>query len=473
MQNSPKQVKTKKALLSVLLLFLSACASSSFFVSYPSQMAPIQSQILQGKPDESFQKLSKKGKGPNHILDVLESARIAQIAGDYESSKKQFEEAFYLFEDQDSKAKLDLSDGGSLLGSFALNDNALPYKPEAYERILAHQYQSFNYLAEGNLSGSLVEVRRAAQEQEIALEAHHKELVKAEEEANNKGFEPDIGNYEDQLGESLNTAAKVKNSFQNAYTFYYSAIIREASGEKDGAFIDIKKAFELYPDNPYLQQDFWRLGKALNMHSDLEKFGPTIDAKNKKASEGDAELIVFFEQEFIPAKQEVSLPFAGIDKFYTFAFPAYLNPWRPGNQVDVSLNERYLGRSAAIGDIHALAAKALEEGSFKRLLRQMIRLSTKTRLQNEALQQNDAGIAQLFSNAYSLISERADLRSWLTLPDKVQVARFKIPSGSHKIQISNATFLESLNIDAKPGQKVMIKLNRPGNSRVYMEQFYF
>src|SRR5690606_7313802 len=83
---------------------------------------------------------------------------------------------------------------------------------------------------------------------------------------------PDIEQYEEQLRENLTAAAKVKNSFQNAYTFYYSALIREADNDLNGAYIDYKKALEIQPDNHYLQADAWRLAKRLGMDDDLQHF---------------------------------------------------------------------------------------------------------------------------------------------------------------------------------------------------------
>jgi hypothetical protein len=466
------------------VLLINACASSSFFISYPEQMRAHKINILEGKAESTALKLSEKGSGPNHILDVLESSRIAQLSKNYKLSSKQFKSAFDLFNAEDNKAKLDLSDGGSLLTSFAINDNALPYKPEAYERILAYQYQSINYLSEGDLQGALVEIRRANAEQEYALEAHHKELAKAEKEANEGGIDPGIDNYQDRLKETFTAANKVKNSFQNAYTFYYSGIIRESAGELNGAYIDYKKAFEIYPDNNYLQKDIWRLGQKLSMSSDLDRFSTLIKNENKQAEKTihefqDSELgnvVVFYEQGFIPPKEEISLPFASYEKIYAIAFPAYLLPWKPSVPIKLDSDSHYLGHTSEILDLHALAAKALQEGSFKRLLRQMLRVNTKARLQREAINANNgnssnAAFGQFFASAYSLVSERADLRSWLSLPSKVQTARFSMPAGSQNIHFSNATFSSTINVNIEKGKTTFIRVINPGNQNIYTESF--
>lgn len=433
--------------------------------------------MVEGQADKSFNELKDKGSGPNHTLDVLESARLAQLAKLYAKSKSSFKQAFALFNAEDNKAKLDLSDGGSLLGSFAINDNALPYKPEAYERILSYHYQSLNYLSEADLQGALVEVRRANEEQVIALDAHQKELAKAEQEASEAELSPDLNSYEDRMRETFIAASKVKNSFQNAYTFYYSGAVREAAGELNGAYIDYKKALEIYPENDYIQQDVWRLAERLNMNVDLERFQGLIGKENRQAGpkQGQGEIIVFYEEGFIPPKEEVSLPFSSYEKIYSFAFPAYLSPWRGSMPIKIGSTERYLGHSSEIVDLHALAAKALEEGAFKRLLRQMIRVNTKARIQREAANANSGEsnvmLGQFFANAYTLVSERADLRSWLSLPNKVQIARFPLEAGSQTIQFSNATFSTSINVNIEANRSSLIRIINPGDQNIYAESF--
>ncbi len=57
----------------------------------------------------------------------------------------------------------------------------------------------------------------------------------------------------------------MKHSFQNAATFYLSGVVWEMLGERNDAYIDYKKALEIFPDNLFLQADVMRLGKRLGM----------------------------------------------------------------------------------------------------------------------------------------------------------------------------------------------------------------
>ncbi|MEI8618891.1 hypothetical protein P4S63_22420 [Pseudoalteromonas sp. B193] len=46
----------------------------------------------------------------------------------------------------------------------------------------------------------------------------------------------------------------IKNGFQNAYTFYLSALLYQSAKQYDDAYIDYKKALAIQPNNIYLQQ---------------------------------------------------------------------------------------------------------------------------------------------------------------------------------------------------------------------------
>jgi len=63
------------------------------------------------------------------------------------------------------------------------------------------------------------------------------------------------------------------------------------------------------------------------------------------------------------------------------------------------------------------------------------------------------------------------LRSWLTLPNKVQIARFPLNAGSQTIQFSNATFSSSINVNIEPNRTNLIRIINPGNQTIYVESF--
>ena len=53
-------------------------------------------------------------------------------------------------------------------------------------------------------------------------------------------------------------------------------------------------------------------------------------------------------------------------------------------------------------------------------------------------------------------TEQADLRSWLLLPRQVQIARFPMKAGTHKLTLSSAEMTEDVVAEVKPGQKTIV-----------------
>ena len=135
---------------------------------------------------------------------------------------------------------------------------------------MLHHYQALNFLTKKDLEGAAVEVRRANNEQEEALRRFESEVEAAQKAAEKKHIssksQSAVSSSYAQMDE---VAGKVKNSFQNAYTFYVSGFIYELLDQANDAYIDYKKALEIYPENRYLQQDVIRLARALNMGEDL------------------------------------------------------------------------------------------------------------------------------------------------------------------------------------------------------------
>ena len=127
------------------------------------------------------------------------------------------------------------------------NDNAIGYQLAPYEQSMLHTYQALNYLYTDGLESALVEVRRANLVQEKALETYENELLEAKDKdpgINWQQVDAALSPLDSRIGD-------IKNGFQSAYTFYLSGLLYEAAGELNDAYIDYKKALEIYPDNTF------------------------------------------------------------------------------------------------------------------------------------------------------------------------------------------------------------------------------
>ena len=445
--------------LVTVLLLLGGCATSSLFNPYPNQAQNFQQAIAQpGTPDAVDQVLAKlddKRTDADAMLYMMERGRIAQLNSRFDVSKTDFELVIDQFERQDLAATVALSEFGAQSGSLLSNDNALPYKGTGYERIFTHHHQAFNYLGQHDLEGAAVEFRKVALEQQVLLEQHDKEVAEAHEAAAEKEIDLDL--LAQQFAGLDTIAGSVKSSFQNAYTFYTSAAFWEATGELNSALVDYKKAFEINPDSTLLKQDIARVAK---------KLGETPDYKDLNEPTPDqGVVVVFFEDGFVPPKSEIKIPIPTYDGgIISLAFPYYQPELWSNSSSLRAMDEQFheLGYSETVVDVAALAVKHLKEQIPGMLVRQTLRAFTKYEMQQQA--GKNGGLAgQLFANVYNIVSENADRRSWLTLPQTGQVMRFNLASGSRELNFSTPAAQTKLALEIKPKRTLFVRVVNANN----------
>jgi len=398
-------------------------------------------------------------KSADKILYLMERGRIAQIQGDYVVSRDSFEAAIRAIKEDDDKAIISASGSAAQVTAVLVNDNAIPYSGDGYERVMLHHFQAMNYLVLNDIEGAGVEVRRANAEQEKALRRYQNEIQTTERTARkNKVSSVPPDEVEAAYADLDQFTGTVKSSFQNACTFYLSALVYEISGQLNDAYIDYKKALEIFSDNIYLQEDVLRLAQQLKMNDDLSRFKtlyPRLAANDLKKEAG-GELVVLFEDDFVPRKEQVKIPIpVSLQKVVitAAAFPIYNITNMPVFPLVISEGGLAIASSEPVCFMSALAVKALKEKVAGIVVRQVIRSTLKAATAGEARKEFGA-LGSFLVSAYNLVTENADLRSWTTLPANVQVMRVALASGEHDIFFNHAG----------SGANVMIKANVQENS---------
>jgi len=460
-----KQIIQSLTLLSALLT-LGGCATTSVLQPYPDQISGIKRELSSGKEAAARKDLAQQHQSADKMLYLEESGRVAQLAGDTDASMDAFNKAIEVYEENERKAKITATGAVSQVSAIATNDNAIPYSGSAYERIFVHNYQALNYLAKGDLEGAGVEVRRANLEQELALRKYEDELDKVKDGREAKQILRGNANYKQKFLSLSRLAGEVKNSFQNAYTFYVSGLIYEARGEYNDAYIDYKKALEIYPDNRYLKADVVRLAKRLGMNQDLELYKDGVDEQiAKPLAKDEGRVVVLYEQGYVPPKSEVFIPLWVIGVMHSIAFPTYEYKPTFTRRLSMKVDHQAQGNSDPIVDVSALAAKALEEQMPMIMVRQALRILARERTRENM---NNSAVGLITGLAH-LILNRADLRSWLTLPAGAQIMYSNVNAGQHTIELLADGRSQSQTVSVKAGQTVILHATKV-DGRWYVKQ---
>ncbi|MBV7315833.1 COG3014 family protein [Shewanella sp. NIFS-20-20] len=444
----------KYAGLGLLLFGVQGCAFNSLFSSYPSQMVEVKQALNSPTPSLAVASLQSGLRGEDQLLYAQEAGRAEQIAGHFAASKGYYQIAIKDYRHFDDKAVISASDIAAQSSSLLLNDNVIPYRGPGYERIMLHQYQALNYLFLGDNQGALVEARRAnelQQQEQQRYEASNKSIAKL---AN--------GTVDSQINQLDARSDGLASSFLNAYSYYVTGLLYELLGQANDAFIDYRKAAQIMPGNPYIEQNLVRLAQQLHMpqYQDFAKrFGA---AKLPQPTQG--QVIVLIEQGYVPAKQSFTVPFTINGNIQTGSLPTYLGP-RP---LIADARIQGLGQpltAAPLANIDALASTALKEQMPAILARQAARIYAKSELNQATNRNNNNDVGAIAMQVFNVITEQADKRSWLTLPQEAQLAQTYLEAGQYPLQINRGQITP---IEVKTGKTTLVWVIETGNyQRIY------
>jgi hypothetical protein len=422
-----------------VLLAAALLAGCGTFSNYPHGM----NQVVLGPMDRgedlhpATAELSSRIQGLDEVLFASEAGRTAQLYGDYTASREAFEKAIARTAAQGDEAVFAAKVAAQQASAVLVNDKAIEYRAPAYEQALVHHYQALNYLGAQDLDGACVEIRCANRVQEEALQQHEAEVEKAASKSRQ-----DSSSSDDPLSYAPSEtrtavaqayagldelAGQAKNSFQNAATFYLSAVVWEMRGEANDAYIDYKRALEIAPSAPVLQASTIRLAKRLGMREDLDELvrrfpsAASTPADGTDAYAGKAHLVVIVEEGHVARKDDLSIPYPVSGGIGAISIPIYGKNPSPAGRITLNLPGTPAAPLAPLCRISSLAARALSERMPGILARQIARAVAKGVAMHAASKSNsDAAIILL--SIYNIASEQADLRSWLTLPDTIQAA---------------------------------------------------
>ena len=308
-----------------------------------------------------------------------------------------------------------------------------PYAGTQYERLLSHYYRALNYVYQGQLDGALVECRRAT----------------------------NLINYFKGEDEDY-------DFFGAAFLAHLSAMLFEATGELNDAFISYRQAAEYYQNAAEktgvkmpkdIGHSLVRSARKLGFTDEYARYRQQY-GEPPPSPENTGELILFYESGYVPHKREKNLifPILKTDKVDDDKFVPTLIGRRGKVYEDVELEyllrvavptidsrrPQYRGVEVAVGnekaagqlveDVEKIAIETLNAQGLVILTRTLIRALGKYLLFRQANKENET--LGLLVNLAGVVSEQADTRSWKTLPNQIFVVRMPLPVGTHALNLS-------------------------------------
>lgn len=437
-------------------LLLTGCANLSagnLFSHYSAQNESVYQSVKVGNYQQAVEELPEQIAGD--ILDNFERGRVFYLDEQYPQSKSSFELSDNAVRIEQDKAIISLSNTASSIGSLATNDNLDIYQPSDYELGFLHLYLGLNYLQKNSIEGALVEMRRANQVQENARKVREKELEAAQEQMKSQGLSPNLGsilaNYPD--------AGKTLQAVQNGYLLYLSALLYEADGNLNDAYVDYRRALAVAPDNIAVFDGARRVARNLGMNQDLVQLEKRY-GKGKPIPKGQSRVIFIEEQGIVQARQgwKQTLPIfdsRGGSAWYSIALPYYPTNVTP-YPMPLQINGAKV-QSSLLADVNLMAKNDLSEKMPSLILRQALRVVAKEQLRREATNGDDVG--NLIFNVWNTLTEQPDTRSWQTLPASIYSASQLVVAGEQQVVLDG----QSYTFSVKEGQTALVWLSRQGS----------
>ena len=426
--------------------------------------------------DRAFLKSASRSGG-DRLLALYELGGCYHLAGDPRKSLGFFNTADAVAHEYEGQALVSASAAGRQAGALLSNDTVLKYEGFGYDKVMARTLNAINYLFIDDMEGARVEVRKAEEYQRLERERHQREIQAA-------GQRPPQGAESARLdhpavaahyGRLFDSVRSLRNSFENAFTYYLSSQIHLARGE-DGlndAAVEIRRAFELAPQVPEVRAAYLEIARAQG--------GSTLDQAVAALGVGEAgaapdparacaTVVVIYEAGLAPQLEEVKFTLPAGDQLYSLAFPIYppLGPAQPALTVTGAGGSCTTSR---ILDTGALAVKALQERMPGLLIRGLLGAIAKGDAQRRTEKQYGP-FAGLVSKVASVILTAADRRSWLSLPAEIQVAQCRLAAGRQSLTLSGPGVAETLTLDLAAGSRSFLLVRAlPGFRRIDVRTF--
>lgn len=383
-----------------LVSVLCTCILLQSCASYGSHATTMRDGLLHGDPKTSLAIAELKDEDQEEVIASLDKGMLRRITTDYNGSNQILEVA---------KQEIEQLHGVSItenLAAVTINETLRGYEGDPYEQLLLHVYMALNYIQLGQMDGARVEM----------LQANVKMME--------WGDEPE----------------------EDAFLRYLEGIIYENMGETDSALISYRKAYTVYKEKggkqypvapEMIKKDLLRLLAWNGLWSEYKSYKKEFNMnayKPAKASNKFGELVVLLNNGLAPIRSEKAIHIfsAEVESNLRVAFPAYDTPKRSLYAARVSVNNKQYTMEK-VEDIDDLARYSLAQDMPGIMLRATTRAVVKYNTQQTASDQGS--LAGLLMTITNIVTERADTRSWTTLPQEIRLQRVSLPVGEHHVRI--------------------------------------
>lgn len=454
----------KSRVFTLATLFVAAqLTGCAVFRSYDSELKETNQHLASGNIDAALTLLEKNNKGEDKdLLYYFEKGELLRSKGDLAGSQLAWRQADGLVFKWEESVKLDTEKYLSQFGSYLVNDKVRRYEGYDYEKVMLTTQMALNLLAQNDFDGARTEIKKTHEREAVIAELRDKEYLKREEEAEKEGVKTEYKDLKGYPVAALDApeVINLKNSYQSAFSHYLSGYVYEALGEKGLAAPGYRKAAELLPNTPLLEQALLDLDDEPRAAAEPVTKGkgkkgrkePASDTPKVQEKAPGSDVLIVVQSGLAPARDSVRIPLplviSGNLVITPLSFPVINDDTSTAHLGQIGLDDKALSLTA-LNSTSAMSRRALRDDMPGIILRTSVRAITRSVAQKQI---NDVNpLAGLAVGLASAITEGADTRTWRTLPNETLVARVRLAPGEHQLSLPSGL----------GGNKVSVTVDRP------------
>ena len=426
----------------IFVFLVAGCAT------YTAKIADLRPELAAGDYDAALATIAEETGDKDVLLRYLESGLILHRAGRWVESNEAFAAA--------ERTAEELYSGSLTESAVSLftNDMQISYRARPFEMAMVPYYRALNYIELGLPEDALVEARKTS-----LLLSHYIDATIAGIE---RGDTDDL--------------ARTRN---DPFMLYFSGMLYDWDGELNDAFIAYRNAATAYQDlrsltsveiPPSLAGDLERTSGNLGFGAELAHLRaacPAVFAASSAETDvpdSAGTVVVLLESGFVPAKNQnrLNLPIFEGETYDDDNYWAWQLAARSGDsyaviegyKVKYWLTVAIPELRAAPSPVRSVRLRTPDGGSvtgvrahhpaatalitfeaeyamilFKTILRGLSKYLATTTIEKESQ------FLGLLANIFSSATETADTRSWVLLPEQIQLVRVDLPAGVHDLSL--------------------------------------
>jgi len=388
---------TGRLALSGLALALAGCA-----VTYTDAMRQVGQDMAAQQPQAALKALDKISGGQDQVLYLLNKAMVLRMAGDFAGSAQAFEQAKPLMH------YLEATSVTETAAAFTFSEGLRTYESPLYERLLAHVYESLDYLQMGRPDSARVEVAQI-----------------------------------DDLLKRLYPGTAAAPDGSDAFARYFSGLVYEDLGEYSDAMIAYRQAYQAYRTAGYsdgsipadLKLSLCRFADYLGLNDERDKYKSLFGIASwppVAKPDPQGQVVFLLSDGLGPVKiaQSQILPNPVNGHYYSVSLPELRRrqPQVSDALVTVAGSE---ARTEQVANIAMAASKQLQADRPKLLAAEFSR-NVAREIAADQMDRKSQGLGSVVSLLAS-VADQADTRIWETVPDNIQLVRFRLAPGTYDV----------------------------------------